>query len=70
MFEHSWKPIKGFEQWIISDHGEIKRDFTGYIPPLYVRKGQIRVELTDSEGRYVEVKLATILKKAFPKGRQ
>lgn len=67
MFEHTWKPIEGYEHWLISDYGEIKNEFSGHIPPLYVRKGEIRVELTDHEGRYVEVKLAKILKKAFPK---
>ena len=67
---HTWKPIEGFEHWWISDYGSIRNHFSRYIPPLYVKKGEIYVELTDHEGRYVEVKLAKILKKAFPESKR
>ena len=61
----SWLRIPGYDNWFVSNRGEIRNGFTHFIPSLFVKNGEIYVELT-KQGVYLEVKLADILLDLFP----
>jgi len=72
MFEEEWRKIPGFN-WSASNQGRVRNDnISQHITRPYVVNGCLFVELTDSEGRYVERLLSNIMLETFPeesKGR-
>ena len=66
MFEPEWRPIPGHPRQEVSDRGLVRDIFSKFEYQLFVKNGQIYVEITGDQGVYVEVKLADILESTFP----
>lgn len=61
-----WAKIPGFN-WEVSTHGRARHLLRGeYFAEPYIRAGELFVEITDNEGRYVEVSMMLLMEWALP----
>jgi len=66
MFEEEWRQIPGYN-WSISNQGRVRNDnISQHIMRPFVVNGQMKVEITDDQGRYLEKSVASLMMEAFP----
>lgn len=66
MFAEEWHKIPGYN-WSVSNQGRVRNDnISKHITRPYQHNGNMYVELTDDQGRYVETSMAWIFRHSIP----
>ena len=60
-----FRPIPN-TKWEISDRGRVQHHLAKWPSVHFVRDGEVYVEIADSEGRYIDVKLADLITQVWP----
>lgn len=63
-----WRTIPGYK-WEVSNHTRVRNEFSKYVARPFFHDYDIYVEVTNSEGIYVSLKLVDIMIIVFPKGK-